>query len=191
MSNFQAGQIKKFSHEWSKITSDPDILSMVQGDHINFEGKIPVQHTSPPNTLPLSQSEKIEEAINCLKTKKVISLCNAEPREFISPIFTLNKKDGNIRLILNLKKLNDSVEYHHFKMDNIYTVLKLVSRDCWMSSLDLKDAYYIVPIHPESQSFLKCYYNGNLYKFQVFPNGLSSCPRRFTKLLKPVLALYD
>ena len=161
---------------------------MVQGDHINFEGKIPVQHTSPPNTLPLSQSEKIEEAINCLKTKKVISLCNAEPREFISPIFTLNKKDGNIRLILNLKKLNDSVEYHHFKMDNIYTVLKLVSRDCWMSSLDLKDAYYSVPIHPESQSFLKFYYNGNLYKFQVFPNGLSSCPRRFTKLLKPVLA---
>ncbi|CAB3994449.1 Hypothetical predicted protein, partial [Paramuricea clavata] len=31
VSNFQAGQIKKCSHEWSKITSDPDILSIVQG----------------------------------------------------------------------------------------------------------------------------------------------------------------
>ncbi|CAB4001403.1 Hypothetical predicted protein [Paramuricea clavata] len=46
VSNFQAGQIKKFSHEWSKITSDPDILSMVQGDHITFEGQVPVQHKS-------------------------------------------------------------------------------------------------------------------------------------------------
>jgi hypothetical protein len=27
-----------------------------------------------------------------------------------------------------------------------------------------------------------------LFKFTAFPNGLSSCPRKFTKLFKPVLA---
>ena len=57
-----------------------------------------------------------------------------------------------------------------------------------MLSLDLKNAYYSVPIHPESQRFLKFWYYGNLYQFQVFPNGLFSCLRKFTKLLKPVLA---
>ena len=84
-------------------------------------------------------------------------------------IFTLSKKDGNICVILNLKKFNESVECHHFKMDNIHTVLKLLTKNCWMASLDLKDSYYSVPILPESQSFLKFYYNGKLYTFQVFP----------------------
>ena len=135
---------------------------MVKRDHIIFEGQIPIQHTSPPNSLPLSLSAKIEEAINILRAKKFISQCTPEPQEFVSPIFTLNKKDGNIRVILNLKKLNESFKYRHFKMDNIYTILKLITKDCWMASLDLKDAYYSVPIHPDYQKFLKFHYNGKL-----------------------------
>ena len=50
----------------------------------------------------------------------------------------------------------------------------------------LKDAYYSVTIVPEQQKYLKFQWQGQLYKFTCFPNGLSSCPRKFTKLLKPV-----
>ena len=114
--------------------------------------------------------------------------CSPSTIEFVSPIFTTPKKDGSIRLILNLKQLNESVENYHFKMDNIHTVLKLISHNCWMASLDLKDAYYSVPIHADSQKFFKFSYKGNLFQFIAFPNGLSSCPRKFTKLLKPALA---
>jgi hypothetical protein len=73
-------------------------------------------------------------------------------------------------------------------MDNIHTVLKLVSRNCWMASIDLKDAYYSVQIDQEHQKFLKFCYGNTLFKFTVFPNGLSTCPGKFTKLLKPPLA---
>ncbi len=121
--------------------------------------------------------------MQALLNKKVIIPCNTTPIEFVSPIFITPKKDGDVRVILNLKKLNESVENFHFKMDNIYTALKLITKDCWMASLDLKDAYYSVPIHPESQNFLKFSYKGILFKFTAFPNGLSSCPRKFTKLL--------
>ena len=126
--------------------------------------------------------------MQALLNKKVIIPCVKTPTEFVSPIFITPKKDGDVRLILNLKKLNESVENFHFKMDNIHTALKLITKDCWMASLDLKDAYYSVPIHPESQNFLKFSYKGVLFKFTTFPNGLSSCPRKFTKLLKPILA---
>ena len=74
--------------------------------------------------------------------------------EFISPIFSVPKKDGNVRLILNLKKFNMFVENSHFKMESIHTVLTLVTPNCWMTSLDLKDAYYSVKIHPD---FQKCF----------------------------------
>ena len=47
--------------------------------------------------------------------------------------------------------------------------------------------YYTVGIHKDYQKFLKFFYKGKLFKYTVYPNGLSTCPRNFTKLLKPVL----
>ena len=57
-----------------------------------------------------------------------------------------------------------------------------------MASLDLKDAYYSVPIHQSHQKFLKFSWRGKLFQFTCLPNGLSSAPRCFIKILKPVYA---
>ena len=40
----------------------------------------------------------------------------------------------------------------------------------------------------EPSTFLEIFYGGQLFKFTIFPNGLSSCPGRLTKIMKPVLA---
>jgi hypothetical protein len=57
-----------------------------------------------------------------------------------------------------------------------------------MASIDLKDAYYSVPIHKDHQKYLKFQWRGKLYQYTCFPNGLAICPRKFTKLLKPVFS---
>ena len=41
-----------------------------------------------------------------------------------------------------------------------------------------------------SQKYLRFQWKDNLYEFQSLPFGLSSAPRVFTKLLKPVLARF-
>ena len=74
-----------------------------------------------------------------------------------------------------------------FKMDSIHTALELITQDCWMASIDLKNAYYSVKVHDEFQKYLKFCYNDRLYKYIACPNGLCLCPRKFTKLLKPLL----
>ena len=50
------------------------------------------------------------------------------------------------------------------------------------------DAYYSVKIHPDFEKFFKFSYNGTLYKYTTLPNGLCTCPRKFTKMIKPHLA---
>ena len=80
-------------------------------------------------------------------------------------------------MILNLKQLNSFVEYHHFKMDTLTT-------GYYMAFVDLKDAYYTVPIAAKHQKFLKFLWRGCMYKFTCLPNGLA-CARVFIKLLKP------
>ena len=71
----------------------------------------------------------------------------------ISPIFVRPKKDGSHRVIFNLKKLNEAVSYHHFKMDTLETGIRLMRPGCYMNSIDLKDAYYSIPIASEHQKF--------------------------------------
>ena len=57
-----------------------------------------------------------------------------------------------------------------------------------MATLDLKDAYYSGRVDPAYQKYLKFFYKGKLYKYLALPNGLATCPRKFTKLMKPPLA---
>ena len=108
--------------------------------------------------------------------------------EYISNIFTRPKKNGAYRVILNLKQLNEQVDKHHFKMDTIHTCVQLITPGCYMASLDLRDAYYSVPIHKHFRKYIKFKWGSKLYQFTCLPNGLSSAPRIFTKLMKPVYA---
>ena len=105
--------------------------------------------------------------------------------EYISNIFIRPKKDGLYRLILNLKNLNQFVQYHHFKMENLKIAITLMSPNCYMTSIDLKDAYYYVSIDTTHRKYLRFIWKNQLFQFTCLPNGLSSAPRIFTKLLKP------
>ena len=72
-------------------------------------------------------------------------------------------------------------------MDTLNSILKLIEPNCYMASLDLKDAYYSVPIRESDRKYLRFVWQGVLYQLTCLPNGLSCCPRKFTKLLKPAL----
>ena len=55
------------------------------------------------------------------------------PGEYISTVFLCPKKDGGYRLILNLKNLNDHVQYQHFKMDTLQSAIRLMTPNCYMA----------------------------------------------------------
>ena len=89
-------------------------------------------------------------------------------------------------MVLNLKELNSFVEYEHFKMESLRSVTDMMTLNCYMASIDIKDAYYIVPIALENRKYLKFAWRDTLYQYTCLPNGLSSAPRIFTKIMKPV-----
>ena len=39
------------------------------------------------------------------------------------------------------KKLNNHVTYHHFKRETLHSITDVMRPDCFMASLDIKDAY--------------------------------------------------
>lgn len=183
---FRAGKISQHYPLWEKLTSDTEVLNTVKGLNIEFT-RTPIQLQTPKQK-NFNPAEKIiidNEIIKLVK-KGVIELTKREPFDYLSTIFLRPKTDGTHRMILNLKQLNKSVVYHHFKMDTLWSVVQMMKPGCYMASIDIKDAYYSVPIAVSDRKFLKFEWDSNIYQFTCFPNGLALCPRKFTKLLKPV-----
>ena len=185
--SFSAGQLKDHVGSWESLTNDQVILDAIKHYHIEFEANTPVQPCSPKQIhFSPGEGEIVSKEISKLLNKGVLDKTEYAEGDFLSTIFVWPKKDGTYRMILNLKSLNEFVLYHHFKMDTIQTALKLMRPGCFMASVDLKDAYYSVPVAKEDRKYLKFEWQGSYYEYTCLPNGLACAPRLFTKILKPV-----
>jgi hypothetical protein len=182
---FQAGRLGMCLDSWRNITSDRIMLQQIAGFGIEFE-EWPSQ-VRAANEIRFSEKERqfLREELWKLQEKQVICRVEHTEGEFVSNVFLREKKEkGKYRMILNLKGLNEFVEYHHFKMDTLETALRLIQPGMYMASIDFSDAYYSVPVKPAHRKFLRFKFEGQLYEFTCLPNGLSSGPRVFTKILK-------
>ena len=54
-----------------------------------------------------------------------------------------------------MKYLDEFVQYKHFKMESLLAVFKIIKPNAWMASVDLKDAFFTVPIHESHQKLIK------------------------------------
>ena len=91
--------------------------------------------------------------------------------------------------VINLKEVNQFLNYHHFKMYGTHLLRDLLQPNDWMGKIDLKDAYFVIPIWKNHQKILRFLWKDSLMEFACLPFGLASAPRIFTKLMKPVVAL--
>uniref|UniRef100_A0A1Y1M5T5 Reverse transcriptase domain-containing protein n=1 Tax=Photinus pyralis TaxID=7054 RepID=A0A1Y1M5T5_PHOPY len=73
-------------------------------------------------------------------------------------------------------------------MEDHKTVTKLIQKGSFMATLDLKDAYHLIPIFKQHKKYLRFYFNSQLYEYNCLPFGLNSAPLVFTKIMKPILA---
>ena len=88
-------------------------------------------------------------------------------------------------MIINLKKLNASVDASHFKMESVKNIVSMVHRNIWMASVDLKDAFFTIPICEYDIKHLKFLWDGRVLAFLAMSNGYSDAMGIFTKILKP------
>lgn len=172
---------------WAKITKDTTILSWIKAYTIPFI-TTPVQNNCPTmHSKSLSESLDFEKSIKKLLNIGAIRKCIHDNNEFLSHIFLVPKPNGDKRFILNLKNLNKFIKPTHFKMEDYRTASKLITPNCFMASIDLKDAYFLISVAESQRKYLRFQYNNRLYEFNCLPFGLCTAPYVFTKLLKPVM----
>ena len=73
-------------------------------------------------------------------------------------------------------------------METLKSAISAMTRNCFIAYVDLKDAYYSIPIRSEDRKYFRFLWNGQKYQFTSLIMGLSTSPRVYTKILKPVFA---
>ena len=133
-----------------------------------------------------------DHEIQQLILKHAIVPCAHDPEDhnsFMNNVFLVPKKDSNeFRMILNLKKFNCYIEKYKFKMETLNSMLDMVTQGLWLTSVYLSNAYLVIPILKQHSGFLKFIWRDVVYKYIVMAFGLTSAPRKFTKLLKVLLS---
>ena len=129
----------------------------------------------------------VDTEIDQLLRKGAIQCVSPCQGENISNYF-FPKKTGEMRPVINLKPLNEFVRAIHFKMENIQMALDFTARGDYLVTIDLKDAYFSIPIFVPHRKYLRFLWRNTRYEFTCLPFGYSVAPRVFTKVLKPVIA---
>ena len=105
----------------------------------------------------------------------------------LNHLFEVPKKDTSTpRLVLDVSYLNRFVTPYRFSMTSVALVRQCLTVDCFMASIDMKDAYWHVPVHRKFRPYLAFSAGGSSYQFRVLPFGLNIAPRVFSKMMKPV-----
>ena len=68
-------------------------------------------------------------------------------------------------------------------MESNNNVINLIKPNAYMASIDLKDAFFWVPIHNDHQKYLRFIF-GNLFQLISMPNGYRPAMRTFIKISK-------
>ena len=153
-----------------------------------MNNEVPKLNEKPCQKFNKLESQVIADEIIKLIEQRIIVEVPFSDKLVISPIFLVEKSNGGHRMILNLKKLNEFVPYIHFKMETFEHALTLVTPDIYMASLDIRNAYYSIPIDKSYQRFLTFKFEEKFYSFTCLPNGLSTGPYIFTRIMKPILS---
>ena len=94
------------------------------------------------------------------------------------------------RGVSGLKRFNDWIVPRHFKLESLHAVKAMLRPLDYMAVIDLKAAYPTMGIAPRFRDYFIFRFRGKFYRYKGAVFGVSSLPRAFTKLLRPVIAFF-
>ena len=169
----------------------PDFLKEGLGKTTVLEHKIEVL----PGTKPIKQryfsvSPAVEKRIH-EEIDRMLQLGVIEPApptcSWSSPIACV-QKEGKFRLCLDSRKLNSVTVRDAYPQPKINGILSRLPKAEFISSLDLKHAFWQVSLEESSRDMTAFTVpNRPLYRFKVMPFGLTNAPQTLCRLMDVII----
>lgn len=97
------------------------------------------------------------------------------------------KPNGDLRLVVDFRRLNDITVKNRYPLPNIEEMLDRLQGSTYFSKIDLKDAFYAIRMArgEEWKTAFRTRYG--LYQFKVMPMGLTNAPASCQDMVNSIL----
>ena len=185
------GRISKNLSFWREVLHAPDYVL----DWIQYGYKLPLLYLPESFSKGNHSSTRNHEtfvsgAITQLLANRCIRKVDQKPH-ICSPLSVVENADKKLRLVLNLRYLNQSLQKVKFKYEDLRVALLMFTRKDFLFKFDLKSGYHHIDIFGPHQKYLGFAWgidnNTNYFVFTVMPFGLATACYVFTKIMRPLV----
>lgn len=167
-------------------------IFFLEGDKLGTSNVVEQSITVKPNTkpvytkpyrLPESSKSEINNQVQRMLEDDIIEPCNSE---WNSPVLLVPKKsDGEKkwRLVVDYRKVNDSIQDDKFPLPNINEILDSLSGSVYFSHLDLHQGFYQCSTKPECRNITSFATSTGQYQMKRLPMGLKISPSAFSRVM--------
>lgn len=177
--------MKPILSEFSDVFS---VTKMDIGCAVGVEHRI---HTgeAPPiavnyRRVPLALEGKVDELVEKLLEQNIIRQSQSP---WNAPIVVVRKKNGDIRMCLDYRRLNAVTIRPVFPIPDSVQLFDTLEGSKYFSSLDLSQGYYQVPMHKDDMKKTAFTTRQGQFEFTRMPFGLCSAPATFQRLMHSIL----
>uniref|UniRef100_A0A2S2NBD6 RNA-directed DNA polymerase n=1 Tax=Schizaphis graminum TaxID=13262 RepID=A0A2S2NBD6_SCHGA len=180
--NKLTSKIDKLVNEFPEVFRD--IPGKIKGYECNIRLKSNIPVNQHPYPIPAAKKEAVEKEI-----RRMIELDIIEPSRspYSLPIVPVFKKNGEVRLCLDARKINEIIIPDRERPMTIDAIFSKFENIKCISTLDLRSGYWQVPIAKQNRDPCSFLVNGRNYSYKRLPFGLNISGSEFQKSMDMVL----
>ena len=159
--------LSRHREAWESLGDRVAPSIMTTGLELEFTAPPPLSYLLPPNTISSESSlRQIRPFIPDWIRRGIVRQITEPQLLFFSHLFVVAKDETKVRPIIDLSKLNKYLVVPSFKMETALKIALNILGPLWGCKIDLKDAYFHVPVSWLFQMFLAFVMDGQIFVFQ-------------------------
>lgn len=166
----------------------PKFMALKGTTHLT-EHRIRVNTNTPIKQRYTPRNPATQEIIN-VEVDRILHDEVIEPSSspWSSPVVIVRKANGKPRFCIDFRRVNNVTEKDAYPLPQVQATLEKLRGARFISTIDLANGYWQVPLEPESRPITAFTVPGRgLYQFRVMPFGLHSAPATFQRLLDTII----
>ena len=150
--------IGKFTGDPVKLNIDQDVEPVAQ----------------PVRRLPFGHREGVESMLDDLLEQDIIERVEDDPSGWVSPIVTVPKEKGGIRMCVDLRLVNQAIKRTRHPIPTAEEMIYRLNGSKVLSKVDMKSGFFQLVLDPKSRDVTTMVTEFGLFRYKRLVMGLSS-----------------
>lgn len=180
-------------NEWKeriteKLSAMPEVFALHELDfgrtdkikhHITLSDETSFKHRPRP-----IHPQDIEAVRNHLQQLLDAEVIRESESPFSSPIVVVRKRNGDVRLCIDYRKLNTQTVKDSYALPNLEESFSALTGSRWFSVLDLKSGFYQIEMEEADKHKTAFVCPLGFFEFNRMPQGITNAPSTFQRLME-------